>query len=88
MAEENANVKFKASNGWLEKFKKRNFIRFKKLQGEAGDIDNTALNLWQQHVLGEHLKQYPSEDVFNFDEAGLFWKVLPNKTLTLKGTFF
>jgi hypothetical protein len=35
MAEENANVKFKASNSWLEKFKKRNSIRFKKLQGEA-----------------------------------------------------
>ena len=31
------------------------------------------------------LARYTSDDIYNADERGLFYKCLPNKTYTLKG---
>jgi hypothetical protein len=76
---------FKASNGWLEKFQKRHSIVFKSVQGEEGTVDVGALNDWQTSALRNQLKDYEAKDVFNLDETGLFWKLLPNKTMAFKG---
>ena len=38
---------FKASVGWLDRFKHRHSISFKGNQGEAADIDLEALGNWQ-----------------------------------------
>lgn len=46
---------FKASGGWLDKFKARHSIVFKSNQGEAAEIDVEALSNWQQDVLREAL---------------------------------
>lgn len=78
---------FTASYGWLHRFRRRHSILFRRNQGEAAEIDLEALNAWQQNELREALARYSPEDVFNIDETGLFWKVLPNKTLAFKGYF-
>ncbi|KAI1705711.1 tc5 transposase DNA-binding domain-containing protein [Ditylenchus destructor] len=41
---------FKASDGWLENFKRRNSITFGKRHGEAADVDLVALGTWQANV--------------------------------------
>ena len=33
----------------------------------------------------KRLKNYNEKDIFNCDETGLFYKCMPNKTLSLKG---
>ena len=76
---------FSASKGWLDKFKKRNGITFKTVQGEAGAVDLQPLFEWQQQVLQPLLRQFSTNDVFNLDETGLFWQLLPNKTMSFKG---
>lgn len=76
---------FIASNGWMDRFKKRNGLKFRTLHGEAAAVDENALHEWQENVLKPLLEKYPSEDVFNLDELGVFWKILPNKTYALKG---
>uniref|UniRef100_A0A1I8BXC5 HTH CENPB-type domain-containing protein n=1 Tax=Meloidogyne hapla TaxID=6305 RepID=A0A1I8BXC5_MELHA len=76
---------FKASDGWLDKFKHRHSIVFKSIQGEAGSIDIGELNNWQKEVLQAEISNFSPNDVFNIDETGLFWKLLPNKTLCFKG---
>ena len=76
---------FTASEGWLDKFKKRHGITFKTVQGEAGAVDSQSLLEWQQQVLQPLLRQFSADDVFNLDETGLFWQLLPNKTMTFRG---
>ena len=31
------------------------------------------------------MERYDPHDVFNADEAGLFWRMLPDKTMAMKG---
>ncbi|VDO46856.1 unnamed protein product [Heligmosomoides polygyrus] len=44
-----------------------------------------AVSDWHQTVLYKELEQFSEENVFNVDETGLFWRLLPNKTLAFKG---
>lgn len=80
--------RFDASQGWMDRFKHRHSIVFKGNQGEAAEIDLKALGDWQQDVLRETISHLSADDVFNVDETGLFWQVLPNKTLAFKGKIF
>lgn len=75
---------FSGSNGWLEGFKKRNDIAFKNVCGESNSVDNDECNEWIKN-LPALLHDYSPDDVFNADEAGLFYKCLPDKTFTFKG---
>ena len=76
---------FMVSNGWLDNLKKRHRITFKTVQGEAGAVDSQSLLEWQQQVLQPLLGQFSADDVFNLDETGLFWRLLPNKTMSFRG---
>jgi len=72
---------FKASNGWLQRFKERHSLKLKTLHGEAttvsvGDIDTERERL--QHLIS----QYDQDDVYNADETALFWRMAPTKTLS------
>lgn len=78
---------FKASDGWLDNFKKRHSIKFRSEQGEAAAVDLKVVEDWQKKALRDALENYSPEDVFNADETGLFWKLMPNKTLAFKGNF-
>jgi hypothetical protein len=79
------NKEFKASNGWLEKFKQRMNISYKKIVGEAGVIDRDTAAKWMNNILPDLIKDYEEHDIFNADETSLFYKALPDKTLHYKG---
>lgn len=76
---------FIASEGWLSNFKERHGITFKSIQGEAAAVDLKSVDAWREKVLRKVLVEYSPSDVFNIDETGLFWRLLPNKTMTFKG---
>ena len=76
---------FIANNGWLDNFKKRHGIAFKTVQGEAGAVNLQSLLEWKQQVLQPLLRQFSADDVFNLDETGLFWQLLPSKTMSFRG---
>ena len=75
---------FKASNGWLDGFKKRNNISFKSIVGEGGLVDVSTIENYRNVILPSLLKGYEPRDIFNADETALFYKALPNKTLYYK----
>ena len=75
---------FIASDGWLDNFKKRHGITFKTVQGEAVAVNLQSLLDWKQQVLHPLLRKFSADDVFNLDEIGLFWQLLPNKTLNFR----
>ena len=71
---------FDASSGWLTRFKERNGITQQKFAGEAGSVNMLVVNEGKK-TFQELIAQYDLEDVFNADETGLFFKMLPDATL-------
>lgn len=73
---------FKASNGWLEKFRVRNNINFKILSGESASVNPETVSAWKEQlqILTE---DYNLDDVYNADETGLFYKAIPCKSLVM-----
>lgn len=73
---------FNASQGWLFRFKTRHGIRQLDIQGESLSGDLTAATLFNDEFNSFLSKLNLSPDqVYNADESGLFWKMLPSKTL-------
>ena len=71
VAEKKGHDQLKASNGWLDSFKKRHNIRQFTVSGEATDISD------------ETVEGYKAEDVWNEDEnEGCFYRALPDKSLS------
>ncbi|KAG5869351.1 hypothetical protein JTB14_015118 [Gonioctena quinquepunctata] len=72
---------FVASKGWLERFKSRHGIRLMTITGEKLSNDATCIEPFKLRFLQKvnDLNLDPSQ-VYNADESGLFWRVMPNKT--------
>lgn len=66
------NDSFKASNGWLESFRKIHNISFGLMSGERGDVNTDTVNDWKEK-LKLICKGYEPENIFNMDETGLFF---------------
>ncbi|XP_044595847.1 tigger transposable element-derived protein 4-like [Cotesia glomerata] len=75
---------FLASNGWLDGFKRRHNIAFKKLAGESKSVDQRVCSQWETD-LPHLLHGYDPEDIYNADETALFYKCLPDRTFIFKG---
>ena len=73
---------FKASQGWLDKFKRRHGIRQLRVVGEklSADVQSIEPFVEKLHKLMEE-KGLQLEQLYNADETGLFWRVLPKVTL-------
>ncbi|XP_063244145.1 tigger transposable element-derived protein 6-like [Bacillus rossius redtenbacheri] len=75
---------FKCSNGWLDRFKVRHGISSRKIVGESASVDPQSVNEWLP-LLGNILCRYPPRDVYNADELGMFYNLMPDRTLAMKG---
>lgn len=71
------------STGWLEGFKARHHIKKYRQHGEAGAIDQVAVEEELQEIR-ETIGPYTNEDMCNMDESALFWKMTPDGTLGTK----
>lgn len=76
---------FKASTGWLQKFKTRHMIVGKTASGESSAADTQGASAWTRDSLPDILAAYDPRDIYNADETGLFFQMLPKKTLAHKG---
>ena len=66
--------------GWLERFKLRYNITFKKICGESAIITSEMTSECTSTILPSLLSQFAPDDLYNADEIGLFYKCLPDKT--------
>ena len=82
LASELKHPDFKCSSQWLSHCKERHGIVFKNVCGESAGVDEESI---QRTAL---LKDYDAKDVFNVDETGLFFKLLPEKTMVFKGDVY
>lgn len=76
---------FQASGGWLHRFKTRHGLVYKSVCGESKKADETVVNDWLVETLPSLIAGFEPRNVFNADEAGLFFNLQPEKSLCLKG---
>ena len=78
---------FKASNGWLESFRKRHNISFNASSSEAADVNTTAVEGLKARI-PEVIDGYLIDDIDNCDETGPFNCALLSldKSLCVKGS--
>ena len=72
----------KFSNGWLEGFKTRFKIKEYIQHGEASSVAvNNSTSIESMQHIRDLAAQYGPENTYNMDETGLFWKLVPERTL-------
>jgi hypothetical protein len=68
------------SNGWLSNFQARKNIKNRLKFGESGDLDENATDLMVN--IRQALAVYEPKNIFSCDETGLYWKMIPDRSLT------
>jgi len=75
---------FKATEGWISRWKDRHNIKFKRFHGEKSSADTNGANEWSLAKLPEILKKFSPQDIYNADETGLFYRATPDGSLCYK----
>jgi hypothetical protein len=75
---------FTPSKGWIARFRDRHGLVYKKLAGESAAVDSKSTETWLER-LPSLLEGYEQRDIYNADQTGLFYNVLPDRILALKG---
>jgi hypothetical protein len=75
---------FTSSNGWLDRFRKRHGIVYRQISGESESVDKSCVSTWLMQLLPPLINKFSPEDVFNADEFGLFFKLMPDKSFVCK----
>lgn len=70
---------FMAGETWCRNFLKRQNLRSKMLHGEAGSV-NPELVKEGMEKIRDACKKYPPSMIFNVDETGILWKLMPKRT--------
>lgn len=83
-AEQLNEKEFKASNGWLEKFKIRHSLTFANLCGESESAPQRSIDDFLEKLPGI-ISGYDIKDIANVDETGLFYRAIPKKSICKKG---
>ncbi len=68
------------SDGWLNSFKNKNQIKRRTIYGESGSVNQTIIGSALPELI-ETIEKYDPNDVFNFDESSLFYRLEPDKAL-------
>lgn len=75
---------FNCSSGWLWRFQQRHHISSVVVCGEANKVSEKEVTEWI--VDFERIRhKYTPRDIFNMDETGIFYNLLPCHTLSIKG---
>nr|XP_042897002.1 tigger transposable element-derived protein 4-like [Parasteatoda tepidariorum] len=67
--------------GWLQKFKA---MVGQVVNGESRKVPADSVAEWRENLPGIK-SEYLPKDIFNADETGLFYHLMPNQTLVYKG---
>ena len=75
---------FKGSWGWYRRFKRRRGLQHIVLHGEGGEVDKTdPKTLSELKVLYDEISKYEPDCIYNMDETGLFFRILPKYSVLL-----
>lgn len=83
-AERNRYGQFSTSEAWVKKFISRRNLKSLTLHGQAGSVNDEAIADGLERVRSV-CAEYDPECIYNVDETGLFFKVLPKRTYLAPG---
>ena len=75
---------FTPSSSWIQRWKKRHDISWKKEEGEKQDADYKSAEDWITFVLPDLLGQFNALDIFNADETALYYRGFPDRGYGMK----
>lgn len=75
---------FRAGDKWAKNFVKRAGLHSKVLHGEAGSVDPEKIKKGLEEVRAA-CEKYPARNIFNVDETGIQWKLMPRRTYLTPG---
>ena len=70
---------------WIDRWKKRHGVSRIIKAGESGGVDAEIVREWKDGKLQSILSTYQPNDIYNADETGLFWLLLPENSLGFTG---
>jgi hypothetical protein len=73
----------KASNGWIKSFKNQQYC-VPSCTGQCKMMDSSTVEEWRMELLFKIIEGY-NHNIYNASEAGLFSRLPPDKTWSLKG---
>ena len=83
--DDNSSSSFEASTGWQWRFCQRHGIRQLSLQGEKLSSDLDAPDSFKEKLLKLIEDEgFTLEQLHNYDETGLYYRMLPEKTLAAR----
>ena len=76
---------FRASDGWLDRWKSRHNVTFREVSREEKSCTTPEMTTsWKETHLPTILSRYELKDIFNADEFGLSYQALPSKSMHFK----
>jgi hypothetical protein len=75
---------FTCNNRWLDHFKNRHNSVYAKVSGEALSVDSKTASEWVKSDWVECQQGYSEEDIYNADETGVFYNLMPDSTFKFK----
>lgn len=65
----------------FEKFKKFHNLKWRLIHGESGSAPVESLDV-EREKIREILKNYDLSEIYNTDETGLFFRMVPQRTIS------
>ncbi|VVC37159.1 DDE superfamily endonuclease domain,Homeobox domain-like,HTH CenpB-type DNA-binding domain [Cinara cedri] len=84
LARKVGNDEFKATEGWLSRWKVKHDIKFKRAHGEKASANSDGADEWKLTKLPQILAKISLEDIYNADETGLYYRATPDGSLCFK----
>lgn len=75
---------FSATDGWFNRWKRRENIVYRSLHGEEKSADSIGAAAWIQTEWPKIIAEYSPQDIYNADETGLYYRAMPSQTYEFK----
>lgn len=75
---------FVATDGWFNRWKKRENIVYRRTHGEQNEADVSSADHWMKEEWPKITAEYSSDNIYNADETGLYYRALPEHTFMFK----
>ena len=78
-----SNLESQTSKHLMAGWKLQHHIQHISVSGESGEVKSVTVDSWKERI-PEVIADYSAQNIWNTDETGCFWKMLPDKGLGQK----